>query len=229
MPGPGSMGSPICLVTPRSPRRRFTCIRTRLGWGCRGCGAQPSRAGRGDSVTTMGLDERLAAEEDCGEFPHVVGGVVLVGAAARLATMLDPGFLDEAGWDPTMRVLALPARHRLLGRTVCRAQGCRNIVQSGLTVCHRCFTRLTRLGMSRDEIAAAMELPGEPVSATRCAVSGCRCVPTVRHAVLCEPHAKKFRLRRPPMSMQQFLADPRVWPLPPMPTCQVAACIRPAE
>ena len=128
-----------------------------------------------------------------------------------------------------MRVLALPARHRLLGRTVCRAQGCRNIVQSGLTVCHRCFTRLTRLGMSRAEIAAAACLPAEPVSATRCAVSGCRCVPTVRHAVLCELHAKKFRLRRPPMSMQQFLADPRVRPLPAMPACSVAACTRPAD
>jgi integrase len=180
-------------------------------------------------VTTVELAENLAVEEDCGEFPHVVAGVALDGAAARLATMLDPGFLDEAGWDPQMRVLALPARHRLLGRTVCRAQGCRNIVQSGLTVCHRCFTRLTRLGMSRDEIAAAMELPGEPVSATGCAVSGCRCVPTVRHAVLCEPHAKKFRLRRPPMSMQQFLADPRVRPLPAMPACSVAACTRPAD
>ena len=180
-------------------------------------------------MTAVRLAERVAVEEDRGEFPHVVAGVALDGAAARLATMLDPGFLDEAGWDPQMRVLALPARHRLLGRTVCRAQGCRNIAKSGLTVCHRCCTRLTRLGMSRAEIAAAACLPAEPVSATRCAVSGCRCVPTVRHAVLCEPHAKKFRLRRPPMSMQQFLADPRVRPLPAMPACSVAACTRRAD
>ena len=54
-------------------------------------------------------------------------------------------------------------------------------------------------------------------------------MPTVRHAVLCQPHAKKFRLRRPPMSMEQFLADPRVRPLPPMPACSVAACTRPAD
>ena len=54
-------------------------------------------------------------------------------------------------------------------------------------------------------------------------------MPTVRHAVLCQPHAKKFRLRRPPMSLEQFLADPRVRPLPPMPACSVAACIRPAD
>jgi integrase len=180
-------------------------------------------------VTTVELAENLAAEEDCGEFPHVLGGVVLIGAAARLAAMLDRRFLDEAGWDPRTRVLSLPAEHRLLGRTVCRVEGCQNSVHSGLMVCHRCFTRLTRLGMSKAEIAAAAYLPAEPASTTRCAVSGCRCVPTVRHAVLCEPHAKKFRLRRPPMSMDQFLADPRVRPLPAMPACSVAACTRPAD
>jgi hypothetical protein len=71
--------------------------------------------------------------------------------------------------------------------------------------------------------------PAEPASTSRCAVSGCRCVPTVRHALLCVSHAKKFRLRRPPVSLEQFLADRRVRPLPPMPACQVAACIRPAD
>ncbi len=180
-------------------------------------------------MTAVRLAERVAVEEDCGEFPHVLDGVALIGAAARLAAMLDCGFLDEAGWDPRMRVLSLPAEHRLLGRTMCRVEGCQHTIHSGLTVCHRCFTRLTRLGMSRAEIAATACLPAEPASPSRCAVSGCRCVPTVRHAVLCEPHAKKFRLRRPRMSMEQFLADPRVRPLPPMPTCQVGACTRTAD
>lgn len=180
-------------------------------------------------MTAVTLTERVAVEEGCGEFPHTLGGIVLIGAAVRLAAMLDRGFLDEAGWDPQTRVLSLPAQHRLLGRTVCRVDGCQTTVESGLTVCHRCFTRLTRLGMSKAEIAAAASLPAKAVSATRCAVPRCRCVPTVRHAVLCQPHAKKFRLRRPPMSMEQFLADPRVRPVPPMPTCQVAACIRPAD
>ena len=39
----------------------------------------------------------------------------LQGPAARLAGLLDPAFLAEAGWDPVTRVLSLPARHRLLG------------------------------------------------------------------------------------------------------------------
>ena len=40
-----------------------------------------------------------AAEESC-EFPHVLDGVALSGAAAHLAKVLDRGLLDEAGWDP---------------------------------------------------------------------------------------------------------------------------------
>jgi integrase len=180
-------------------------------------------------VTAVQLAENLAAQQDYGAFPHVLDGVVLVDAAARLAAMLDRRFLDEAGWDPRMRVLSLPAAHRLLGRTVCRVDGCQSTIQPDLTVCYRCFTRLTRLGMSKAEIAAGACLPAEPEPATQCAVSGCRCVPTVRHAVLCEPHARKFRLRRPPIPMQRFLADPRVRPMPPMSACLVAACIRPAD
>jgi integrase len=168
--------------------------------------------------------------EDAFEIPYVLDRVVLDGAAARLGRMLDRGFLDEAGWDPRARVLSLPAQHRLLGRKVCRADGCTRTVHCGLpAVCHRCFTRLTRRGMSAAEIAAAPELPAEPVSTGHCAVPGCQCAPTVRQAVLCQPHAKKFRLRRPPMSIAQFLADPRVRPLPAMSACQVAACTRAAD
>src|SRR5436190_4934723 len=108
-------------------------------------------------------------------FGHVLDGIVVGGQAAHLARMLERGFLDEAGWDPRTRVLSLPAQHRLLGRTVCRVDGCERTVHSGLpVVCHRCFTRLTGLGMSRPEIAAAMHLPAAPVSTTRCAVPGCR-------------------------------------------------------
>ena len=155
---------------------------------------------------------------------------MLDGPAALLATMLDRAFLQEAGWDPRTRMLSPPARHRLLGRRVCRAAGCDSTAHHRFrTVCHRCFTRLTGLGMTAEEIAIAARLPGEPARAQRCAVPGCRCAPTARHAVLCQPHAKKFRLRRPRMTMEQFLADPRVRPFVPMPPCQVAACTRAAD
>jgi hypothetical protein len=181
-------------------------------------------------VTGTALTRASSVTEDARELPYVLDGVLLDGAAARLARMLEPDFLTEAGWDPRTRVLSLPARHRLLGRRVCRAEGCERTVHSGLPlVCLRCFTRMTRLGMSAAEIDNTPELPAAPPRARHCAVPGCQRAPTVRQAVLCEPHAKKFRTRRPPMSMEQFLADARVRPMPPMPPCQVAACTRAAD
>ncbi len=174
--------------------------------------------------------QAFSPTESAGEFPHVLDGVVLDGAAARLAGMLDRGFLNEAGWDPRVRVLALPAQHRLLGRRVCRADGCERTAHHGLPgVCLRCFTRLTGLGMDAQEIAAAPALPAAAPRAQRCAVPDCRCAPTVRQAVLCQPHARKFRARRPPRSLEQFLDDPRVRPFAPMPPCQVSACLRTAD
>jgi hypothetical protein len=98
-------------------------------------------------VTGAPLTRVSEVPENAREFPYVLDGVTLDGAAARLASMLDRGFLDEAGWDPRTRVLSLPTQHRLLGRRVCRAGGCERTVHSGLpAVCLRCFTRLTGLG-----------------------------------------------------------------------------------
>ena len=65
----------------------------------------------------------LAAESLC-ELPAVLAGTALGGSAARLARMLDHAFLIEAGWDPKARVLSFPSQNRLLGRTLCRVDGC---------------------------------------------------------------------------------------------------------
>jgi len=173
---------------------------------------------------------RVPAAGASAEFPHVLDGVVLDGAAARLAGMLDRALLDEAGWDPGKRILFLPAGHRLLGREVCRAERCGGTVHNDCPgVCYRCFTRLQRLGMSAVGIAAAEYLPAASVPAEDCAVPGCRCRPTVREAVMCEPHAAQFRGRRTPVPLEQFLTDPRVRPLPPLPGCLVLACTRAAD
>lgn len=181
-------------------------------------------------MTRLSVVRAVPGTQDGGEIPQVLNGVVLTGVALRLARMLDRGFLAESGWDPRMRVLVLPPQHRLLGRQVCRVPGCEGTVCSGLPdVCYRCFTSLTRLGLSPAEIPAAGDLPAAPAPADHCAVRGCRCQPTVRQAVLCEPHAKQFRHRRPRRSMEQFLADPRVRPLPAHSACLVAACTRPAD
>jgi integrase len=172
---------------------------------------------------------RLAAGAPA-EFPHVLAGVVLDGEAACLAAMFERAVLAEAGWDPAARILFLPAQHRLLGRQVCRAGGCAGTVHNDCPgVCYRCFSRLKRLGMSADDIAAVRRLPAAPVPAPECAVPGCRCRPTVRSAVMCEPHAQQFRGRRTPVPLEQFLTDRRVHPLPPLPACLAGACTRAAD
>ena len=101
-------------------------------------------------------------------FPHVLDGVVLDGAAARLAGMLDRGLLEEAGWDPAARILFLPAQHRLLGRQVCRAERMhrnrpQRLSRRVLPVLHPA----DQLGMSAADIAAARQLPAAPAPAGR--------------------------------------------------------------
>jgi integrase len=167
---------------------------------------------------------------------HVLAGVALDGEAARLASMLDPTFLAEAGWNPASRVLSLPAGHRLMGRAVCRVGGCATSIHTGIGVprdlggvCYRCFSRLTRQGMTVEQIAVMPQLPELPARAAMCAVSGCQREPTVARAVLCEPHARQYRRRVVRPELGEFLADPRVRPLPPFQPCAVVACVRPAD
>jgi integrase len=178
-------------------------------------------------VSAAALTGAIPVDEDIHEFAHVLDGVVLHGDAARLAAALDRGLLEQAGWDPVMRILRLPSQHRLLGRKVCRVERCVNTVHNDAPeICHRCFTRLTAAGMSVEDIVAADSLPAVPVPAERCAVPNCQYQPTVRDAVFCEPHARQFRGRRRRISLEQFVTDPRVRPRPAGPGCLVAACIR---
>jgi integrase len=164
------------------------------------------------------------------EFPHVLAGVGLHGPAAVLARALDKGLLAEAGWDPAARILFLPADHRLLGRKVCRVDECAGTAHNDYPdICHRCFTRLSRMGMTMAEITASDALPAAPVPALRCAVPACRRLPIVPGGQLCEPHAANFRARRIRVSVVEFARHPLVRPHPPAPPCSVSACIRAAD
>jgi len=171
----------------------------------------------------------VSAVSDPARFDHVLAGVSLTGQAARLAGLLEAGFLTEAGWDPAARVLSLPAAHPLLGRTLCRIGECTTTVHGGTGgVCWHCFTRLRRDGLSLDQIAGSLELPPLPVRPAGCAVPGCQRMSPAPRSTLCEPHRRRFR-RKPGASLEQFLADPRLRPLPPLGSCLVAACSRKAE
>jgi len=181
-------------------------------------------------MTAAAAVRALPAAGRAAQYGHVLAGAELDGPAQRLAALLDPSFLSEAGWDPASRVLSPPAGHRLLGRAVCRAGGCATTEHAGLGgVCHRCFTRLTGQGLTAEQIAGSPQLPPLPARVTRCAVRGCQREPTVIQAILCEPHARQFRQRAGKPAIGQYLADPRVRPLPPFIPCAVAACTRVAD
>jgi integrase len=167
-------------------------------------------------------------------FSHVLSGTVLDGDAARLAAALDPGFLAEAGWDPGSRVLSLPAAHPLLGRRVCRTGGCAATAHGSGNggLCYQCSSRLLRAGWTLEEICSAAEVPAMPARPPGCLVPGCqRMSPGGRQGQrtgLCQAHSRRFR-RVPGTTMEGFLADPRVRPLPPLGPCRVAACSRRSE
>ena len=101
---------------------------------------------------------------------HVLGTAAAIEpASARLAALIDPGFLAEAGWDPASRVLSLPAGHPLLGWRVCPTPGCTNQVYDRDRMCGRC-----RVGAGRPgdhEIVAVGVAParrGEPCGVAAC-------------------------------------------------------------
>ena len=70
---------------------------------------------------------------------HVLGvGGVVDRSTARLAALIDPGFLAGAGWDTASRVLSVPPGHPLLGWSVCQTARCTNQVYGGHRTCGAC-------------------------------------------------------------------------------------------
>ena len=149
------------------------------------------------------------------------------GRADRRGRAAGRGCWTAASWTRpdgirVTRVLSLPAAASVAGPDGVPGRADAQTPSTPVSpVCYRCFTRLTRLGMSTAEIAAAANLPAAPAPAqpaARCRDAGaCRRCET-RCCASRTP--RQFRLRRPPMSLEQFLADPRVRPLPPLPACR---------
>ena len=167
------------------------------------------------------------------EFDHLLTGQAVAGAAAELATRLDPAFLAEAGWDPVGRVLSLPAAHPLLGRKVCLVPGCMSTANDGSAgaLCSRCFNGLAAQGLSRpsiEQIETVPVLPPGLAPPAGCAVPGCQ--RTAPRSTFCGTHSSQFR-HGPgaSMSVEQFVAAPRVRPLHTLGPCRVAACPRRTE
>jgi integrase len=110
--------------------------------------------------------------------------------AARIAALIDPEFLAEAGWDPATRVLSLRAKHPLLGWRACRTRGCTNQVYGRDHVCGRC--RIGDVEPGNDKIVAVGAAParrGEP-----CGVAACERERGNRR--YCRAHDERLRDRR---------------------------------
>jgi hypothetical protein len=125
------------------------------------------------------------------EASQVLGaGVALEPASARLAALIDPGFLAEAGWGPASRVLSLPAGHALLGWRACPTRGCPNQVYDRHRVCGRCRVAAGQPGDHEIEaVGAAPARRGEP-----CGVAACGRDRGNRR--YCRAHDERLRDRR---------------------------------
>jgi integrase len=137
--------------------------------------------------------------------------------------LLDAAFLAETGWDEVDLVLRPPADHRLLGRPVCRAPGCRITTHSASRICRGCSTALARCGLAADDIAA---LPArERTGPGRCAVLGCPREWKSAPRRLCTAHEHQ-RAKTLKLTLDEFLAHPAVTPLLPCGPCAVSSCTR---
>jgi integrase len=156
----------------------------------------------------------------CGEQP-------LGEAVARLAGLIDPGFLAEAGWDRASRTLTPAAEHLLLGRPVCAAVGCLTTAKSATRVCRGCVVRLAERGLTEADVAllpppsgAAWTTPG----AGTCLVTGCPRPWTKAARPLCPVHL--VQRQQVDTGLEEFLQRPDVLPLPSHGVCSVDACSR---
>jgi integrase len=142
---------------------------------------------------------------------------------ARLQALLDTEFLAAAGWDAEGLVLRPPAEHRLLGRPVCRAEGCDRTAHGALRICRGCTTRLARHGLTEAAIAALP--PRQRTGPGPCAVPGCPRLWTSSRLRLCTAHEHQ-RATTLKLPLEVFLTHPAVGPLPRCGPCAVAACTR---
>ena len=141
---------------------------------------------------------------------------------SQLQRLLREQFLSEIGWNADTSVLSLPEGHPLLGRPICRAPGCDFTAYGALRICRGCRMRLTRHGLSTDEIDKIpprnRDKPGP------CAVAGCqRSWASSKHR-LCEAH--RHQQRALVVSIEAFLTHPMLAALPDTGPCLVVACTR---
>jgi len=153
---------------------------------------------------------------------HVFAGAGVDRHTARIGAVIDPVFLGEAGWDPARLVLCPPPQHPLLGRPVCRAEGCSTTAPDRSRVCASCRRRLAEHGLDVEWVGS-LPVRARERGPGACSVSGC-----LREWAsgpgLCRAHLDQQRALR--IGVEEFCAHPQTRPLGPCDPCAVAACTR---
>jgi integrase len=151
-------------------------------------------------------------------------GLELDRSITRLAGLLDPAFLAEAGWDAARLVLAPPPAHRLLGRPICQAPGCSTTATRRNRICQSCSRRLATRGLGEDQLALLPTRVYPTRGPDACRVSGCGREWISAVAGLCRTHLDQRLATR--LTLEQFCTDSQPQPLPAHRSCSVASCPR---
>lgn len=148
----------------------------------------------------------------------------LEGLAGRLAAVIDPAFLAEVGWDTTRLVLSPPPEHPLLGRPVCRVEGCSTTAPARGRICASCRRRLAGHGLTSNEIDLLPARTEPAKGPAGCVVAGCAREWVSSRQGLCRAHLEQAHTLDIPVG--EFCTHPAAKPLPACDPCAVAACVR---
>jgi integrase len=147
--------------------------------------------------------------------------------AGDLWRLLDPGFLSEAGWDPTRQVLAPGPDHPLLGFRACRVAGCQGQALLPEQLCATCRDAYRRSGLDIEEFAAAGPARAKRCGEVICSVGGCPRPVRVGRLELCYTH--EHQRRRLGLPLAEFVDHPGAVPLPGFGRCRAEVCDRQAH
>lgn len=148
----------------------------------------------------------------------------LGGRAVRLAALVDPVFLTDAGWDPAASVLSPPPAHPLLGRPVCCGQDCSTTAPARSRICASCRRRLDRHGLGFDEIDLLPVRTGWAKGPGLCALTGCRREWVSSGRGLCRAHLDQADALG--VGVAEFCGHPTAQPLAACEPCAVVACVQ---
>jgi hypothetical protein len=145
-------------------------------------------------------------------------------------SLIDAGFLAEAGFDAQRKVLFPPVGHPLPGWSQCQVTDCVVVIFATQRFCSGCKRRFTVAGLPEKEFSSIPRPADQPRRrmVQPCRVPGCRRPWIDAPRALCSAHHwQKSRVLR--CSLEEFLARPDLEPLPSLGACAVAACHRDAS